>query len=776
MENAQNAEEVPSTNKWVKENRLGSGTFGLVVLWRNEQTNFRLALKHYKGSMDQKNAERWVKEVNIMKTLKHPNIVRAFEVPEQLQDSSNQLPVLAMEYCEGGDLRRVFSRPESSYGFSQLSVITILSQIADGLFYLHERDVIHRDLKPENIVLKPMPDGSIVYKIIDLGYAKDIGHGSIPLSFAGTLQYAAPDLLQKKPYDKSVDFWSLGILCFEMIVGRRPFSPVDNDPVVGWYNSISSRPESCVCMMEDVEGKVTFSPNLPVHNNMSRNYRKLFEVWLQNMFLLEPTKRGKLGPKEGQYASAPWYGLLKQIVNTEEYKVLDMTSNKLLVYHENEIKTVTDLHINLFKEDEANIRLEQQELLLPDGKIAMQTDRPVKRKEDANLDLPDYFLFRKSSPDNVQDINLKSSPLPAMAEILSQNPLKVITQARIRQRMWSECLYVCKTMVKEAVDIQEGIRAIKMNFMRQFKEMTNCRHKLTKTYRTVLGKHEFFKASVAWDLQSYVDQAECGINSEKMHGAWSDSKERFSELPEELKLRFQELCTRADGLGNVMVEIKDYPKKTQHQENLDKCKVQSEALYIKLRKELKEGPPKDVNCTELVQCMMQSRQEREKLGEKATEQIMKLISCRDNAVQIRQEMEDANKQLELHSNQMMSHQKKRQFDVWMSVKFCNEMYKKLKSSNQRNEEFRTKAEEGMEPTTLEAATITSPGTIEPATLTSSRSSVTQMMSRDFTSPESLRAVEDSLTTRDGFTEAVDRYSHESNARLKELESLNWEFD
>lgn len=62
-----------------------------------------------------------------------------------------------------------------------------------------------------------------------------------------------------------------------------------------------------------------------------------------------------------------------------------MTSNKLLVYHENEIKTVTDLHINLVKKEEANIALEEQELLLPDGKIAMQTDRPVKRKEDANL-------------------------------------------------------------------------------------------------------------------------------------------------------------------------------------------------------------------------------------------------------------------------------------------------------------------------------------------------------------------------------------------------------
>lgn len=86
------------------KNHVQGSAFSFCLIQEKGTT---LALKHYKGNMDQKNHDRWIQEVLIMKTLKHPNVVRAFDVPEQLKVHSSNLPVLAMEYCSGGDLRTV---------------------------------------------------------------------------------------------------------------------------------------------------------------------------------------------------------------------------------------------------------------------------------------------------------------------------------------------------------------------------------------------------------------------------------------------------------------------------------------------------------------------------------------------------------------------------------------------------------------------------------------------------------------------------------------------
>ncbi|XP_071829442.1 inhibitor of nuclear factor kappa-B kinase subunit beta-like [Apostichopus japonicus] len=784
-----NSSARPSDEEWEKGRRLGSGTFGLVVLWTNKEKGTTLALKHYKGNMDQKNHDRWIQEVLIMKTLKHPNVVRAFDVPEQLKVHSSNLPVLAMEYCSGGDLRTVLSKPHSSYGLNQMTVNDIISQVADGMYYLHENNIIHRDLKPENIVLKPMAEDKVVYKIIDLGYAKDIGHGSIPQSFAGTLQYAAPDLLQKKPYSKSVDYWSLGILSFELINGRRPFSPVDNDPVVGWYNSITSKKPNTICMMEDINGNVTFSEHLPPYNNISSNLTMMYGLWLRSMLTLKPAQRGQNGPKDGIYASAPWYGMLKDILQVKEYRILDMTQNKLVVYIDKGIATVTDIHKKL--EEDTGIPMAEQQLLLPDGKVALQTEQPEKRNDqDAEFMLPEYFLFRNFGTALEYEIDLKLAPLPPMAEKIGNDPSFVVKQSRIRCRSWAECLYVCKTMVDSAVYIQEGIRALKMNFMRQFKKMTSSRHKLTGVQRRLEGKHNFFKTSMTFDLDSYLEQKDWGVTSERMLNNWLASQTTFSEIPENLNICFKELCIRAEGLGQALMELRDYPLHTQHIDNLDTLKIQSEKLYQRLRQEMKGGQPKNVDCSELVEVMFRSRKEREKFGEGAAQQLETLLKYRADAIKIQQDMDDLSQQLESHAAAMMAAQKKRQSEIWMSLRYSTENYAKQKALNQRNVEMRQKEERAAAdiggPNTLTTPSyltavdmITSPTTLGgPPTLTTPSSlGASAPMTRDFTSlsAESMHTIHESASVQHDFSLAVDQYNYESASRLNDLKSLDWEF-
>ncbi|MEQ2306065.1 hypothetical protein AMECASPLE_004196 [Ameca splendens] len=208
---------------WTMKERLGMGGFGHVYLYQHNETGEKIAVKLCRLDLSEKNKERWSREIQIMRKLNHVNIVQAREVPEDVTSIAlNDLPLLAMEYCAKGDLRKVLNKPENCCGLKESEILSLLSHIGSGIQYLHENKIIHRDLKPENIVLQEI-DGELVHKIIDLGYAKDLDQGSLCTSFVGTLQYLAPELFESKPYTVTVDYWSFGTVIFECICGFRPF-------------------------------------------------------------------------------------------------------------------------------------------------------------------------------------------------------------------------------------------------------------------------------------------------------------------------------------------------------------------------------------------------------------------------------------------------------------------------------------------------------------------------------------------------------------------------
>lgn len=161
-----------------------------------------------------------MREVDIMLRLDHPGVVSCVPTPPGLDPGTEDLPTLCMEYCEEGDLRKELNNPESCRGVPESRVLAILNDITSALGYLHNRRIIHRDLKPENVVLKKS-ETRTVYKLIDLGYAKELGVSSMAQSFVGTLQYVAPELFLGHDYTKSVDYWSLGLLCHEVVTGTN---------------------------------------------------------------------------------------------------------------------------------------------------------------------------------------------------------------------------------------------------------------------------------------------------------------------------------------------------------------------------------------------------------------------------------------------------------------------------------------------------------------------------------------------------------------------------
>uniref|UniRef100_A0A8C4RCM5 cGMP-dependent protein kinase n=1 Tax=Erpetoichthys calabaricus TaxID=27687 RepID=A0A8C4RCM5_ERPCA len=127
---------------------------------------------------------------------------------------------MLMEVCLGGELWTLL-RDRGS--FDEATTRFYTACVVEALAYLHCRGIIYRDLKPENILL----DHCGYAKLVDFGFAKQIGFGKKTWTFCGTPEYVAPEIILNKGHDVSADYWSLGILIFELLSGSPPFSGPD---------------------------------------------------------------------------------------------------------------------------------------------------------------------------------------------------------------------------------------------------------------------------------------------------------------------------------------------------------------------------------------------------------------------------------------------------------------------------------------------------------------------------------------------------------------------
>ena len=121
-----------------------------------------------------------------------------------------------MKYMQGGEL---FHHLHQARRFSEELTRFYIIQIVLALGYLHKKNIIYRDLKPENILL----DINGYIKIADMGLAKQMQPNQLTYTFAGTADYMAPEIITQKGYNFMSDWWSVGILAFELLIGTPPF-------------------------------------------------------------------------------------------------------------------------------------------------------------------------------------------------------------------------------------------------------------------------------------------------------------------------------------------------------------------------------------------------------------------------------------------------------------------------------------------------------------------------------------------------------------------------
>uniref|UniRef100_A0A672L391 Inhibitor of nuclear factor kappa-B kinase subunit alpha n=1 Tax=Sinocyclocheilus grahami TaxID=75366 RepID=A0A672L391_SINGR len=520
--------------------RLGTGGFGHVYLYQNQETSEKIAVKLCRLELNAKNKDRWSREIQIMKKLKHLNVVTAKDVPEEMMHIAlNDLPLLAMEYCSKGDLRKLLSKPENCCGLKESEVLALLNDVGSGIQYLHENKIIHRDLKPENIVLQDI-NGKLVHKIIDLGYAKDLDQGSLCTSFVGTLQYLAPELFEGKSYTVTVDYWSFGTMIFECCCGFRPF--LHNLQPVQWTSKVRNKGPKDIMAVEDMNGEVRFSTRLPYPNNLSRTLLEPLEGLLQLMLKWDPVQRGGggLNPETKQ---PQCFALLDQMLNMKVVHILNMTTTQV---HSFLLSPDEGLHSLQQKiETETNIELLNQELLQETG-VMLDPRKPAAQCVlDGVVRWDSYivYLFDKSLTKYSGPLTARTLPESVnfiVRETKTQLPLSAL------KKVWGEAVsYICGLREDYSRLFQGQRAAMYVHLLRYNTNLTRYKNMMFSFSQQLKAKLDFFKSSIQYDLEKYSDQMQYGISSEKMLKAWQDNEEKavaeIGHLDEEIMALHSEI-------------------------------------------------------------------------------------------------------------------------------------------------------------------------------------------------------------------------------------------
>src|SRR2546429_1748502 len=208
---------------------LGRGGMGEVYLAHDTKLGRNVALKLLPRSLDtdEDHLRRFAREARSASALNHPNV----SVIHEIGETEDGRRYIAMEHIEGVTLRQRLKQGPIKLA----EAVHIAQQVAAALIAAHKAGVVHRDIKPENIMLRP--DGYV--KVLDFGLAKLTEKYALPSDseaatfpvfdthsdhLIGTVYYLSPEQARRKPIDERTDIWSFGVVLYEMLVGRLPFS------------------------------------------------------------------------------------------------------------------------------------------------------------------------------------------------------------------------------------------------------------------------------------------------------------------------------------------------------------------------------------------------------------------------------------------------------------------------------------------------------------------------------------------------------------------------
>ncbi|KAI7755122.1 hypothetical protein M8C21_025992 [Ambrosia artemisiifolia] len=206
-----------SVGDYVVGRQLGSGSFSVVWHARHKVHGTEVAIKEIvTGKLNKKLEESLISEIDILRNINHPNIIRLHDMIKEPGKIH-----LVLEYCKGGDLSMFIQRRQGRIPKS--TSVHFMQQLAAGLKVLRDNQIIHRDLKPQNLLLSTNDDNSTL-KIADFGFARSLQPRNLAETLCGSPLYMAPEIMQLHKYDAKADLWSVGAILFQLVTGRTPFT------------------------------------------------------------------------------------------------------------------------------------------------------------------------------------------------------------------------------------------------------------------------------------------------------------------------------------------------------------------------------------------------------------------------------------------------------------------------------------------------------------------------------------------------------------------------
>ena len=312
-----------------KLNFLGEGSFASVYKVQNKFTDVICAMKviNKAFSCTIEDENEILNEINILRTMDHPGILKIFEFYSSKQNYS-----IVTELCPGGEL---FQQIIDKGPFNEKYSAYVMYQIFSAVNYCHKMHIVHRDLKPENILIVSKDrEGLPTIKICDFGTSKMFEKGAVQRKLVGSSYYIAPEVL-KKHYNEKCDVWSCGVIMYILLSARPPFGGEDD-------NEIMERVSS---------GK--YDLESPPFNKLSKNSIDL----IKRLLTMDPEQR----ISAEQALNHPWFKEFKSqeiynrindadtiktlVENLKKYKrtsIIQETALAYLVHHFPQIKDVVN--------------------------------------------------------------------------------------------------------------------------------------------------------------------------------------------------------------------------------------------------------------------------------------------------------------------------------------------------------------------------------------------------------------------------------------------------
>ena len=386
-------------DNFVLEKCLGKGSFGEVYLTKMQGENKYYATKKYeREKIENSGAMKYLKnEISILKGLNHPNIVKFIDIKK-----TKKHYYIIMEYCNGGELADSLEKYQLKYGkpFKEDLVQYFMRQIISAFKHIHNKNIMHRDIKLQNILLhydneKDKKDFNLMkakVKIIDFGFACKIQKDTLQFTAIGNPINMDPLILKKLNsngkkarqlgYDQKADIWSIGAICYEMLIGRAAFDAEDMDELVNKIESgkykvptnLSKEVVSFLNGMLQYDSKTRLNINqLAEHKFITQNVKDFHRIDLRQV--------------------------TKKLDETKKQIIIDVKKNRTIwaIFNKDDERKLMNIG-NLAPINEANESQEQR-------KYSLEKKSSKSLPQD-NLPVPKNNTFQANNLNNINNLNI----------------------------------------------------------------------------------------------------------------------------------------------------------------------------------------------------------------------------------------------------------------------------------------------------------------------------------------------------------------------------------